>query len=408
VAVAHLVELGIYKGDENGNLNLNNSLTRAELAVILTRLNIAENANTSEETVKNSRGAPFDDVPAWALGYVTFCWQLNLMNGVSATKFDPNGKVNPKMVCTVMLRWLGYKDGSDWTYDTSVEKAKSLSLTPTSGMVATDAQTLRGDVAIVISKAIKARGGTGNVAPLPTTPQNNNTPETLPLEPNSNASATTLTINGYTFPVGVGGTKIQVYDRALTKEETYALAEEAVRLVNIERAKEGLRALALMPEMMEVARIKSQDMVDYNYTSHYPLEGTRARANGNTAMLLDKVPLPGFGGQRAECIAGGALTPESVVQGWMNSSAHRGILLKTNVTHIGAGLATPSKGSGGKWTLIVKEWTDVAVDSDTRGLYPYVEATNPATASTPLKTTEPGAETPPPADAGTQDVPAGG
>jgi uncharacterized protein YkwD len=175
------------------------------------------------------------------------------------------------------------------------------------------------------------------------------------------------------------------YDtRKPTDAEYYALAEEVVRLVNIERAKEGLRELALMPEMMDVAKRKSQDMVDYNYYSHYPKEGPYSRLTGNTGFMLDKVPLPGFGGPREECIDWGRYTPETVVKRWMASPGHRAALLAAHVTHIGVGFAANENGDG-KWTLIVKEWTDVAVENDTRELYPYVEATNPATGSTPLK-----------------------
>ncbi|MDR1330126.1 MAG: CAP domain-containing protein [Oscillospiraceae bacterium] len=163
-AVEYLVHADIYKGDENGDLNLEEGLTRAELAVILARLTITKSPNLDEERIKNSFGAPFDDVPGWAIGYVTFCWQLDLVKGVSATKFDPQGMVNSKMVCTVILRWLGYAE-TDWSYDTAVSKAQAIGLTEDANV--SGAIIKRGDTAVIIYRALD---GHYTKTPSPTTP----------------------------------------------------------------------------------------------------------------------------------------------------------------------------------------------------------------------------------------------
>jgi uncharacterized protein YkwD len=177
----------------------------------------------------------------------------------------------------------------------------------------------------------------------------------------------------------------------MSAAELYAYAEEAVRLVNIERAKEGLRELALKPEMMEVARIKSQDMVDYDYFGHSPAEGRHARVNGSTGMLVQNLNIRGLQG-RAEAIAATAATrtPIDVVTGWLESSGHRKILLDAGGTHIGVGAACKIDGLHKSlyWTLIVTEWTNLMVDGDGRESVqnqPKPVATDPATAYTPLK-----------------------
>jgi uncharacterized protein YkwD len=385
-AAAELVNLGILKGDENGNLNLGKGLTRAELAVLMSRLDGLdgkwENSSYAATLLQyNSTHVKFTDVPAWAMVQVAYCHREGLLKGYSDVKFGSNDPVNPKAICTLMLRWLGQTEGNGWTYDTSVEKAATLGLLPSGGLDAKAAMTVRGDVSVVINKAIKQKEET---------PANNTPITTLPGTPGND---TVSTLPGTDGTQDDSASVAQWMDKWIdnsqpTEEELYALAEEVVRLVNIERAKEGLRELALMPEMMDVAKRKSQDMVDYNYYSHYPKEGPYARLEGNTGFMLDKVPLPGFGGTREECIGAGKYTPKTIVEGWMNSSGHRAALLAAHVTHIGVGLATVkiTGSSNGYWTLIVKEWTDVMVDSDTRGLYPHVEATNPATGSTPLKT----------------------
>jgi uncharacterized protein YkwD len=135
-----------------------------------------------------------------------------------------------------------------------------------------------------------------------------------------------------------------------TSEELAALATEVVRLVNIERVNAGLGELAILPEMMEVARRKSQDMVDYNYYAHYPPEGIGTRISAETGFLLMEY---GLSGNRRECIAAGMYTPDVLVKAWMASSGHRAILLATESTHIGVGVAEGAYSD--KWTLIVKE-----------------------------------------------------
>jgi uncharacterized protein YkwD len=174
----------------------------------------------------------------------------------------------------------------------------------------------------------------------------------------------------------------------MSAAELYAYAEEVVRLVNIERAKEGLRELALKPEMMEVARIKSQDMIDYDYFGHSPAEGRHARVNGSTGMLVQNLNIRGLQG-RAEAIAIGR-TPIEVVSGWLESPGHRKILLSDWTTHIGVGVACKIDGlyKALYWTLIVNTWTNLDVDGDSRESVqnqPKPVATDPATAYTPLK-----------------------
>ena len=71
MAAAYVWERGIMVGDQNGNLNLDAGLNRAQLAVILTRL--------SDETGDMGRNAeyyrtvcPFTDVPEWAMPYTGY------------------------------------------------------------------------------------------------------------------------------------------------------------------------------------------------------------------------------------------------------------------------------------------------------------------------------------------------
>lgn len=114
--------------------------------------------------------------------------------------------------------------------------------------------------------------------------------------------------------------------------------EEVVRLVNAERAKNGLKPLIHDWELSRVARYKSQDMKDNNYFSH------TSPVYGSPFQMMKKF---GISYRTAgENIARGQATPQAVVNAWMNSSGHRANILNASFTHIGVGYVA----SGKYWT----------------------------------------------------------
>jgi len=114
--------------------------------------------------------------------------------------------------------------------------------------------------------------------------------------------------------------------------------QEVVRLVNIERAKNGLAALSEDWELSRVARYKSQDMRDKRYFSHQsPTYGSP----------YDMMRAFGLSYRTAgENIAMGQSTPAAVVNAWMNSAGHRANILSRSFTKIGVGYVA----SGNYWT----------------------------------------------------------
>ena len=113
---------------------------------------------------------------------------------------------------------------------------------------------------------------------------------------------------------------------------------EVVRLVNIERAKNGLSPLEEDWELSRVARYKSQDMKDKNYFSHTsPTYGSPFEMMKSFGISYKSA---------GENIAKGYRTPEDVVRGWMNSPGHRANILNKSFTHIGVGYVA----SGNYWT----------------------------------------------------------
>ena len=113
---------------------------------------------------------------------------------------------------------------------------------------------------------------------------------------------------------------------------------EVVRLVNIEREKNGLKPLTMNWELSRVARYKSQDMLDKGYFSHTsPTYGSPFNMLKNFGISYRTA---------GENIAKGYATPKAVVTGWMNSSGHRANILNSSFTQIGVGYVA----KGNYWT----------------------------------------------------------
>ena len=122
-------------------------------------------------------------------------------------------------------------------------------------------------------------------------------------------------------------------DSAVTAYEA-----EVIRLVNVERAKQGLKALTANWELSRVARYKSQDMVDNKYFAHNsPTYGTPFQMIKNFGISFRTA---------GENIAYGQRTPQAVVNAWMNSSGHRANILNASYTQIGVGYVA----KGNYWT----------------------------------------------------------
>ena len=149
-AAAWLKENGILTGDQNGNLNLSSGLTRAELAVILTRLS-DETKDMDRNTAYYRTICPFTDVPEWAMPFAGYCAEKKLMAGYGNKRFGPNDPVTPAAACTVMLRYLDCP-ASQWTYATACDKATELGLLPVGA--SEGSSITRGNIAVLLYRAL--------------------------------------------------------------------------------------------------------------------------------------------------------------------------------------------------------------------------------------------------------------
>ena len=113
---------------------------------------------------------------------------------------------------------------------------------------------------------------------------------------------------------------------------------EVIRLVNVQRAQNGLAPLAENWELSRVARWKSQDMSSNGYFSHNsPTYGTPFQMMRSFGLTYRSA---------GENIAYGQRTPAAVVNAWMNSSGNRANILSKSYTQIGVGYCA----EGNYWT----------------------------------------------------------
>ena len=101
--------LGILSGDENGNMNLSGSVTRAEFVKMMTA------ASTYKDSVGGSTGASlFTDVKSghWASGYIKLAVEQGWVSGYVDGSFRPDNTITLEEACTALLHLLGYDSSS--------------------------------------------------------------------------------------------------------------------------------------------------------------------------------------------------------------------------------------------------------------------------------------------------------
>lgn len=110
---------------------------------------------------------------------------------------------------------------------------------------------------------------------------------------------------------------------------------EVVRLVNIERAKNGLGELSASDSALnKAADIRAKEIC--TLFSH-------TRPDGTSCFTVLKECNVSYGAA-GENIAYGYRTPEQVVEGWMNSPRHRANILNGNFRKIGVGFVQSGYG----------------------------------------------------------------
>ncbi len=110
--------------------------------------------------------------------------------------------------------------------------------------------------------------------------------------------------------------------------------KELLRLLNGERAKIGLSPLKVNLEATEIARYKSQDMIDNDYFSHY------SPTYGSPFEMLRTFNIKYI--YAGENIAGNTSVKEAH-ESLMDSEGHKENILNPEFTHVGIGVKEGSK-----------------------------------------------------------------
>ena len=97
--------LGVMNGDENGDMNLEGLVTRAQFAKMMVA------ASSYKDSVGQTSGvSPFRDVTRdhWAAGYVKLAADNGWVNGYTDGTFRPNENIRTEECAAALLRLLGY------------------------------------------------------------------------------------------------------------------------------------------------------------------------------------------------------------------------------------------------------------------------------------------------------------
>lgn len=119
------------------------------------------------------------------------------------------------------------------------------------------------------------------------------------------------------------------------KDEDHAFEQRVLELINVERAKAGLAAVAYNGTLDNAAEKHASHMASVGKMAHQGIgdgdPGARARAEGWRKSW-------------GENVATGQTSPEQVVREWMNSPTHRKNIMDPSFRNMGVGYVTAANG----------------------------------------------------------------
>lgn len=139
-ALQTIRSLGIMQGDENGNLNLDQSVTRAQFVTMMT------NASSYKDTISMSGSgySLYKDVKSshWASEYIRVAVNAGWFNGYIDGTFRPDQTITLEEACTALLRLLGYDNSTLGGSFPTAQLTKAASLGLRDQLSAVQGQTL--------------------------------------------------------------------------------------------------------------------------------------------------------------------------------------------------------------------------------------------------------------------------
>lgn len=172
-------------------------------------------------------------------------------------------------------------------------------------------------------------GNTGSFCPDTDTPDTDTPDISVP-----DISVPDTTIPEIPVPPIVETPDTQEPDTDEPDAEALSYAEQVVKLVNAERAKEGLPALEMQTDITAAANVRAREIKQ---------KFSHTRPDGSSFSSVLKEQGVSFRGS-GENIAWGQKSPEQVMNAWMNSDGHRANILNKNFKNIGVGYYQDEQG----------------------------------------------------------------
>lgn len=152
-AVETLSKLGVVTGYEDGTYKPEESVTRAEMAALIARI------QGYEETAKANANTKFTDVPFenWASGYVAQASNQGIVNGYGDGTFGPDDSVLYEQAVKMIMCTLGYEPyaAKNGGYPTGyLAAAKKYNVTNNVSNAVTGTEANRGTIAQLLANAI--------------------------------------------------------------------------------------------------------------------------------------------------------------------------------------------------------------------------------------------------------------
>jgi len=154
LAAEELVSLSVLKGNEDGDLMLNQTVTRAEMAVIICRLLALE-----DTAIKNVPAVSlFSDVSEnhWAAGYIDIVKAYKIVNGYPDGTFRPEEEVTYAEVIKMLVATCGYLPKAEQMggYPMGMIMVASQNGIAKGVSFAQDEQATRGEVALLVQNTL--------------------------------------------------------------------------------------------------------------------------------------------------------------------------------------------------------------------------------------------------------------
>ena len=296
-------------GNESGDMMLEQGLTRAQMAALLTRI-VTDPEQFETDSAFYRSLCSFTDVPEWAKSYVGYCVANNLVAGYGNGRYGSNDPVTSAAACTVMLRCLNDVDAV-WDYQSACRTAVQLGLAAEETVA--DAEITRGNMAVLICRTMARLGYDVKLS------------ETA--QPN-------LSVNGTSDAAAVQETA-EPFDAAAAKQDI-------IDRTNALRREKGVAALTVNDKLMQAAQVRADEMAANTVYSHTRPDGRNFNTVTDCPYMAENIHriATRYLSQHDVSLA------EAAVDGWANSETHLRNIRNERLNAIGVGIAKGINAAG--------------------------------------------------------------